>query len=100
MTTRRSGRRDPLETAIEITLEPGRFIAYRAGSDFVSSLEEVAGQLEALVRTDARRAVRLYETFLAGCYEKAEELDDSRQFRDVRREPLRRLDQGPPGSER
>src|SRR2546422_8666246 len=77
MTTRRSGRRDPLETAIEITLEPGRFIAYRAGSDFVSSLEEVAGQIEALVRTDARRAVGLYETFLAGCYEKAEELDDS-----------------------
>ncbi|PYO33916.1 MAG: hypothetical protein DMD86_09700 [Candidatus Rokuibacteriota bacterium] len=77
MTTRRSGRRDPLETAIEITLQPGRFIAYRAGSDFVSSLEKVAGQLEALVRTDARRAVRLYETFLAGCYEKAEELDDS-----------------------
>ena len=77
MTTRRSGRRDPLETAIEITLQPGRFIAYRAGSDFVSSLEEVAGQLEALVRTDARRAVGLYETFLAGCHEKAEELDDS-----------------------
>ncbi len=77
MTTRRPGRRDPLETAIEIALQPGSFIAYRAGSDFVSSLEEVAGQIEALGRTDARRAVGLFETFLAGCYEKAEELDDS-----------------------
>jgi len=77
MTTRRPGRRDPLETRIEVALQPGRFIAYRAGWDFVSSLEEVAGQLETLVRTDARRAVGLYETFLAGCYEKAEELDGS-----------------------
>src|SRR6266542_6799261 len=77
MTTRRPGRRDPLETAIEIALQPGSFIAYRAGSDFVSSLEEVAGQIEALGCTDARRAVGLFETFLAGCYEKAEELDDS-----------------------
>ena len=77
MTTRRPGRRDSLEAAIEAALQPGRFIAYRAGWDFVSILEEVAGQLDALVRTDARRAVSLYETFLAGCYEKAEELDDS-----------------------
>ncbi len=77
MTTRRPGRRDPLETAIEVALQPGRFIAYRAGSDFVSSREAVAGQLETLVPTDARRAVGLYETFLAGCYEKADELDDS-----------------------
>jgi tetratricopeptide (TPR) repeat protein len=77
MTTRRSGRRDPLETAIEIALQPGRFIAHRAGWGFVSSLEEVAGQLEALTRTDAQRAVGLYETFVAGCYEKAEELHDS-----------------------
>ncbi len=77
MTTRRPGRRDPLETTIEVALQPGLFIAYRASWDFVSSLEEVADQLEALVRTDARRAVGLYETFLAGCYEKVEELDDS-----------------------
>jgi hypothetical protein len=35
-------RRDPLETALEVALQPGRFIAYRSGWDFVSSLEEVA----------------------------------------------------------
>jgi len=77
MTTRRPRRRDPLEVAIEVALQPGRFIAYGAGWDFVSSLEEVAGQLEKLVRTDPKRAVGLYETLLAACYEKVEELDDS-----------------------
>ena len=77
MTRRRPARQDPLEVAIEVALQPGRFIAYRASLDFVSSLEEVAGQLKPLVRTDTRRVVGLYETFLAGCYEKAEELDDS-----------------------
>lgn len=77
MTRRRPQQRDPLEAAIEAALQPGRLIAYRAGWDFVSSLEEVAAQLEKLVRTGSERAVGLYETFLAGCYEKAEELDDS-----------------------
>ena len=77
MTTRGPARRDPLEVAIEVALQPGRFIAYRAVWDFVSSLEEVAGQLKPLVRTDTKRAVGLYAAFLAGCYEKAEELDDS-----------------------
>ncbi|MBI4589595.1 MAG: hypothetical protein HY725_12215, partial [Candidatus Rokubacteria bacterium] len=77
MRTRRPRRRDPLEVTVEVALQPGRFIGYRAGWDFVSSLEGVAGQLETLVRTDPERAVSLYETFLAGCYEKAEELDDS-----------------------
>ena len=77
MTRRRPQPRDPLEAAIEAALQPGRFIAYRAGWGFVSSLEEVAGQIEKLVHTDPERAGSLYETFLAGCYEKAEELDDS-----------------------
>jgi hypothetical protein len=75
--TRKPRRRDPLEATIEVALQPGRFIAYGAGRDFVASLEGVAGQLEKLVRADPERAVTLYETFLAGCYEKAEELDDS-----------------------
>ena len=34
-------------------------------------------QIAGLVRTAPERAVSLYETFLAGCYEKAEEIDDS-----------------------
>jgi hypothetical protein len=62
---------------MESAFQPGRFIAYRAAWDFVSGLEGVAGQLEKLVQADPKRAVILYETFLAGCYDKAEELDDS-----------------------
>jgi Family of unknown function (DUF6880) len=76
--TRQKLRRpDPLETVVEVALQPGRFIGWRSGWEFVSGLEEVSRQLERLIRTRPRRAVLLYETFLAGCYEKAEELDDS-----------------------
>lgn len=75
--TRRPRRRDPLDAAIEVALQPGRFIASGAGWDFVSGLDGVAGQLAKLVRVDPERAVNLHETFLAGCYEKAAELDDS-----------------------
>lgn len=73
----RPRRRDPLEAAIEVALQPGRFITFGARWDFVSGLEGVARQLAELIRVDPERAVNLYETFLAGCYEKAEDLDDS-----------------------
>lgn len=76
-TRQKPGRRDPLEIAVEVALQPGRFIGWRSGWEFVSGLEEVSRQLERLIRTRPGRAVLLYETFLAGCYEKAEELDDS-----------------------
>jgi len=75
--TRRAKRGDALEVTIESALEPGRFITYRAGWDFPLALEEVAAQIRKLVAQDPERAIRLYETFLAGCYEKAGELDDS-----------------------
>jgi hypothetical protein len=58
-------------------LRPGQFIRYGASWNFISGLEDVAGQIGKLMREDAERAMRLYETFLAGCYEKAEEVDDS-----------------------
>ena len=64
---------DPLEVAIEDALEPGRFIEKREEWDFVTTLETVAKPILELVMTDAPRAVRLYEVFLAGCYEKAED---------------------------
>src|SRR5271169_4023774 len=70
-------RRDPIEQWIELALNPGVFIRDRACFGFVSSLEEVAAGIDPLLTTDAARAAGLYETFLAGCGEKAEELDDS-----------------------
>ncbi len=76
-TPRRERRADPLEREMEAALQPGRFISYGAGSDFVEGLDRVEDRIAKLVRTRPERAAALYETFLAGCYEKAEELDDS-----------------------
>ena len=73
----RRNRPDPLEQQIELALSPGLFIRYRACFSFVSGLEGVAAGIDALLMTDPGRATGLYETFLAGCREKAEELDDS-----------------------
>ena len=77
MTERRRRRVDPVESEIEAALQPGSFIPDRACFTFVSNLEGVAATIGKLVPIEATRAVELYETFLAGCYEKAEELDDS-----------------------
>ena len=75
--TRRMIRRDPIENEIELAFSPGEFIRDRACFSFVSSLEAVAVQIDILLKTDSARAAGLYEIFLAGCREKAEELDDS-----------------------
>ena len=63
---------------IETALRPGDFVSYRRSWDFVSGLEEVKSRIDDLSAAgEADRAVDLYEIFLAGCYEKAEEMDDS-----------------------
>jgi tetratricopeptide (TPR) repeat protein len=77
MRNRRPVRQGPLEAAIETALRPGQFIGYRTEWDFLSELEKVRTQIDQLARTDPARAVRFYETFLAACYEKANEIDDS-----------------------
>jgi tetratricopeptide (TPR) repeat protein len=72
-----SNRPDPMEAEIEHALDPGRFISDRGCFRFVDGLEQVAAAIGRLVANDPERATTLYETFLAGCYEKAEEVDDS-----------------------
>lgn len=62
---------------MESALKPGVFISYGACFSFVSRLEEIAARIATVVNTDPSRAIELYETFLAGCYEKTGELDDS-----------------------
>ncbi len=74
---RRTKRRDPIEQEIEIAFSPGAYIPDRVCFSFVSGLQQVATQIDILLTTDAGRAARLFEIFLAGCREKAEELDDS-----------------------
>ena len=71
------GSRDPLEREIEAALDPGRFVGDRSCFSFVSDLEEVERDIAPLLESAPDRAVALYEAFLAGCYEKVEELDDS-----------------------
>ena len=66
-----------MERLIETSLAPGRFVSYNATFSFVSELETVEHKLAKLIPTPPAQAVALYETFLAGCYEKAEEIDDS-----------------------
>ena len=69
---------EPWVEAIEQALDLGRFISYNQSWDFVRDLEEVKGKIDALVEQgEAQNAVGLYEIFISGCYEKAEEIDDS-----------------------
>jgi hypothetical protein len=62
------------EQAIETALQPGRFVSYRAAPPFIEDLERIAARIASVA---PKRAAALYETFIAGCHEKAEELDDS-----------------------
>ena len=71
------GRPDPLERDIEMALRPCVFIPDRVCFSFVGNLEDVAGGIAGLIAGGPTRAVTLYETFLAACYEKASEVDDS-----------------------
>ncbi len=77
MTKRRPRREDPMDRMIEAALQPGRFISWSAGVSFVSDLSHVEEKIEKLIGSETARAVTLYETFLAACTEKAEEIDDS-----------------------
>lgn len=68
---------DPIERRIELALRPGEYIGDSACFSFVSGLDRVAAGVQALTGCDPARATALCEAFLAGCHEKAEELDDS-----------------------
>ncbi len=74
---KRGRRRDVIDRTMEHALKLGDFIDYNESWSFITELEEVAEQIEQLLSEDAERAMALYETFIAGCYEKAEEIDDS-----------------------
>ena len=68
---------DPVEREIEVALRPRAFIRDGECFAFVSGLEAVASRIEHLIESYPKRACALYETFLAGCAAKANELDDS-----------------------
>jgi hypothetical protein len=70
-------RRDPMDSVIESALQPGRFIAWNQGFSFVSDLRHREGEIAKMRASDPERAGALYETLLAACRAKAEEIDDS-----------------------
>ncbi len=75
---RKRKKSDPLISELEGALDLGEFVSYNRSWDFVQTLEEVKHKIDALVKDgQAERAVSLYEIFLSGCYEKADEIDDS-----------------------
>lgn len=75
---RKRTKPDRLISAIEQALDPGGFISYGQLWGFVEGLEDMKHQIDTLVEADeAQRAVGLYELFLSGCYEKADDVDDS-----------------------
>ncbi|MGD9162808.1 MAG: hypothetical protein PVG39_30660 [Desulfobacteraceae bacterium] len=66
-----------IESAIENSLRPGYFIDYNSNRSFVSDLEKVKNIIDDFVNKEPIRSIDLIEIFIAACYEKAEEIDDS-----------------------
>jgi len=63
---------------IENALRLDTFIPYDRASAFIDDLERAKDKIDVLLENGkAKQAVYLYEIFLSGCYEKAEEIDDS-----------------------
>lgn len=77
MRKKRSNRLDPVEQQIELALRPGELIHDRACFSFVDGLEAVIAEIDKVGADEPQRAVALFETFLAGCHAKADQLDDS-----------------------
>jgi hypothetical protein len=68
---------DPIVAALENAFAPGLFIPDQGCFEFIFDLQTAIQPIEVLLDTDPQRATSLFETALAGCYLKAEELDDS-----------------------
>src|SRR6266852_9345239 len=77
MTNSKTRRREPMERTIEAAFQPGHYIGWNTGYAFVSDLRQAEGEIARLIASDPVRAAALYEAFIAGCNEKAEEVDDS-----------------------
>lgn len=77
MTRQTNSPKDAIEREIETSLKPGVFVSDRDCYAFTNELDKVVARLAKLTESEPARAVALYEVFLAGCYQKIEEVDDS-----------------------
>jgi len=74
----KQSRIDSLLFEIEDALDLDSFISYQQSWDYVRNLQNVKEKIDSLVSSGAaKQCVPLYEMFLSGCYEKADEIDDS-----------------------
>ena len=77
MSPRKRKQLDPFEQTIEAALSPGSFISYNAAWSFVDDVQDVANDIGKIIKKEPKRAAHLFETFIAACHEKADEIDDS-----------------------
>lgn len=77
MSSKKRKQTDPLEHAMEAALSPGSFISYNDAWSFVDNVQDVADDIEKIIKKEPERAAHLFETFIAACHEKADEIDDS-----------------------
>ncbi len=69
---------DSMAFEIQDALDLGSYISYQQVWDYVYNLENVKEKIDEMTtKATAKQCVPLYEMFLSGCYEKAEEIDDS-----------------------
>ena len=62
------------EAKVESALRPGEYIGYRDDEAFVAGLVKIETGIARMKQS--WKAVELYETFLAGCYAKADDVKD------------------------
>lgn len=66
-----------IERALEVALRPGEYIKHDFTYKFVRGLDLVEEEVAAQIEHSPGLAVELYETLIAACHEKIEEIDDS-----------------------
>lgn len=69
-----------VERSIELALRPDQFVSAQDSFDFINDLEQVRKSITTLLPKEAKSAAVLFETFLAGCVAKADEVDDSNGY--------------------
>ncbi|MEZ6009332.1 MAG: hypothetical protein R3F05_16435 [Planctomycetota bacterium] len=70
----------PLDRRIEVVLEPGRLIEADRVPIFLDRLQHVFSTVRGLAEHDPHGAITHVQTFVIGCLEKAEEIEDDGSF--------------------
>lgn len=77
MNRKSRSKADPFDREIKRAVTHGAFIPDETCYSYVQELADVEAKIGRLIHNEPARAVALYETFLAACCVKIDELDDS-----------------------